>query len=116
VDDNGYSSTDGTKVQIWDCNGGQAQNWTVGTDGSIRVNGKCLDVSGAGVSNGSPVVLWDCDGAANQQWIPQLGYLYNPVSGRCLDDPGGSTTDGTQLDLWSCNGDGANQQWKLPTS
>ncbi|MGH3267384.1 MAG: arabinofuranosidase catalytic domain-containing protein, partial [Trebonia sp.] len=29
VDDNGLSSANGTKIQMWDCNGGANQSWTV---------------------------------------------------------------------------------------
>ena len=113
VDDNGNSSANGTKVQMWDCNGGAAQNWTIETDGTIRINGSCMDITGAGTGNGTLVELWTCNGGGNQQWLPVNGMLVNPVSGRCLDDPGFNTTNGTQLEIWDCNG-GSNQQWAIP--
>ncbi|MBM9502975.1 SGNH/GDSL hydrolase family protein [Actinacidiphila acididurans] len=112
LDVNGGSSTAGTAVQIWGCNGTAAQTWTAGTDGTLRAVGKCLDATANGTANGTPVEIWDCNGGANQQWQPYNGGFRNPVSGRCLDDPALSTTDGTQLELWDCNG-GANQQWTL---
>src|ERR1022692_5148947 len=68
VDDNGNSSTPGTKVQMWDCNGGAAQSWTFPGDGTIRINGGCIDITGAGTANGTLVELWTCNGGANQQW------------------------------------------------
>ncbi|WP_225447098.1 ricin-type beta-trefoil lectin domain protein [Streptacidiphilus sp. PB12-B1b] len=114
VDDNTGSSADGTHVQMWDCNGTSAQNWTVETDGTIRINGKCMDITNASTADGAPVELWDCNGGGNQQWQAQAGMLVNPVSGKCLDDTGYNITDGTQLELWTCNG-GSNQQWTLPT-
>jgi hypothetical protein len=114
VDDNGGSATNGSKVEIWDCDGvTAAQNWTIETDGTIRINGSCLDITGAGTSNGTLTELWTCNGGANQQWLPVNGTLVNPVSGRCLDDPGFTTTNGTQLEIWDCNG-GSNQQWAIP--
>jgi len=113
VDDNANSSAPGTKVQMWDCNGGASQNWTVQGDGTIRINGGCMDITGAGTSNGTLVELWTCNSGANQQWQAVAGTLVNPVSGRCLDDPAFNTTNGTQLVIWTCNG-GANQQWHLP--
>ena len=113
VDDNTGSSANGTKVQMWDCNGTAAQNWTIETDGTIRINGSCMDITGAGTANGTLVELWTCNGGGNQQWLPVNGMLVNPVSGRCLDDPGFTTTNGTQLDIWDCNG-GSNQQWAIP--
>jgi hypothetical protein len=113
VDDSGLSTANGTKIQLWDCNGGANQQWTVESDGTLRVYGKCMDITGANYSNGTNIELWDCNGGANQQWQAQNGTLVNPASGKCLDDPGSNTANGTQLDLWTCNG-GTNQQWHLP--
>jgi len=113
VDDNGLSSANGTKIQIWDCNGGANQSWTVEPDGTLQVYGKCMDITGANYNNGTNIELWQCNGGANQQWRASNGTLVNPASGKCLDDPNSNTADGTQLDLWTCNG-GANQQWHLP--
>lgn len=102
---------DGTKVQVWDCQNGNAnQNWTLYPDGSVRNFGKCLDLSAYGTTNGTKVQLWDCTGASNQVWQPYNGGLRNPVSGRCLDDPSSSLTNGTQFQLYDCNGTNA-QQW-----
>jgi hypothetical protein len=113
VDDNGQSSANGTKIQIWDCNGGANQSWTVASNGTLQVYGKCLDITGASTANGALIELWQCTGGANQQWQASNGELVNPASGKCLDDPGSNTANGTQLDLWTCNS-GTNQQWHLP--
>jgi hypothetical protein len=113
VDDNAGSSTDGTIVQIWACNGGSNQNWTVETNGTIEINGKCLDIANNSTADGALIDLWDCNGGGNQQWEAEGSTIVNPQSGKCLDDPAGSSTEGTQLDLWTCNG-GANQNWELP--
>jgi ricin-type beta-trefoil lectin protein/glycosyl hydrolase family 95 len=114
VDDNNGSGANGTRVQIWDCDGSApAQNWTVNTNGTITIDGGCLDITGANTANGTLIELWTCNGGANQQWTATSGQLINPASGKCLDDPGSSTANGTQLELWTCNG-GANQQWHLP--
>ena len=114
LDDFTASKVSGTKIDLWDCNGSSAQQWTQ-TAGTLQVNGKCLDVTGAGTVNGSPVELWDCNGGANQRWEPANGTLVNPVSGRCLDVPGFDTTNGVQLDIWDCN-NGANQKWNVPVA
>jgi hypothetical protein len=114
VDANGGSSTPGTKVQMWDCNGNAtSQGWTMESNGTVGINGQCLDITGATYSNGTLVEEWTCNGGANQQWIAVNGELVNPASGACLDDPAFNTTEGTQLDLWTCNG-GSNQQWSVP--
>jgi len=114
VDANGGSSANGTKIQMWPCNGNaSSQSWTMASNGTVQINGNCLDITGASYSNGTLIEEWTCNGGANQQWLAVNGELVNPVSGRCLDDPAFSTTEGTQLDLWTCNG-GSNQQWSVP--
>jgi hypothetical protein len=115
LDDNGDRSTNGNKIDIWDCNGTPAQNWTAEPDGTVQVNGKCLDVYQNGYANGSRTDLYTCvKGAMNQQWRLQAnGNLVSLASGKCLDDPGLSTTNGTQLDIWSCVNQ-ANESWTLP--
>ncbi len=113
VDDNGGSTTAGSHIQIWTCNGTGAQNWTVASDGTLQVEGGCMDVTGQGTSNGTLVELWTCNGGANQKWTASNGELVSAQSGKCLDDPGFSTTPGTQLEIWTCNG-GSNQEWTVP--
>jgi hypothetical protein len=58
------SSQDGTRVQIWRCNGTKAQNWLFITQtGEIRGPGnKCLDVSNGDSGNGTAVQLYECNG------------------------------------------------------
>ena len=108
------SSANGTAVQLYDCNGSNAQNWTVGTDGTIRGLGKCLDVAAAGTANGSLVQIYDCNGTGAQQWQSQSnGTLRNPVSNKCLDASNNSSANGTRLQIWDCFA-GANQRWTLP--
>jgi O-glycosyl hydrolase len=113
VDDNAGSATNGTIIEMWDCTGGAAQNWTVASNGTVGINSKCLDITGGSTANGALIEEWTCNGGGNQQWVAVNGLLMNPASGKCLDDPGFNTTEGTQLDLWTCNG-GSNQQWSAP--
>ncbi len=44
VDDSNDSSANGTKIVIGDCNGSAGQNWAIEPDGTIRINGKCMDI------------------------------------------------------------------------
>src|SRR3569833_199067 len=60
VDVNAASSANGTAVQLYDCNGSAAQQWTVGSDGSIKALGKCMDLTAAGTANGTQVQLYAC--------------------------------------------------------
>jgi lysophospholipase L1-like esterase len=110
LDDTGAGTADGTKIEIWSCNGGSAQKWTAYSDGTLRVQGKCLDAKSSGLVNGTLVQLYTCNGTGAQLWQSSNGGYRNVQAGRCLDDPGFSAVDGTQLALWDCNG-GANQKW-----
>ena len=115
IDDDDASTESGTAIQLWDCNGTDAQSWAWSSgDGTLHALGKCMDVTGGGTANGTQVQLWDCNGTGAQQWRWRNQYrLVNPQSGRCLDATGGSTADGTRLQIWDCNGT-ATQTWYLP--
>jgi len=114
VDVRGANSANFTPVQVYTCNGTNAQQWTVVQAGStLHALGKCMDINGGGTADGTTVDLYDCNNTAAQVFIPQSnGTLYNPQSGKCLDDTGYGGS-GTQLQIWDCTGN-ANQQWKLP--
>ncbi|MFE9045941.1 lectin [Streptomyces sp. NPDC007818] len=114
LDIDNSQTADGTKVQLWTCNGTGAQRWTVGTDGTVKALGKCLDVSGGGSADGTRIQLWTCNGTGAQKWTPQAdGTVRNPQSGKCLDASGGVWNDGTPVHLWTCH-TGPNQKWTLP--
>ena len=68
-----HATAAGTRVDIWDCNGGANQQWTLSSNGTVvgRESGLCLDVTGAGTANGTAVELWGCTGGSNQQWTRQ---------------------------------------------
>ncbi|WP_051836386.1 Ig domain-containing protein [Streptomyces sp. NRRL WC-3742] len=114
VDANAGSSINGTAIDLYDCNGTAAQNWTVAGDGSLRALGKCMDVTAGATGNGAKVELYECNGTGAQVWQPQPGgALLNPQSGRCLDVPGANTANGLQLQIYDCNNTPA-QKWTLP--
>ncbi|MER6800098.1 ricin-type beta-trefoil lectin domain protein, partial [Amycolatopsis mediterranei] len=115
VDVAGASNANGTAVQLYDCNGTNAQQWTVGSDGSLQALGKCLDVTSAGTANGTTVQLWDCNGSSAQKWTANAAKnLVGTGSGKCLDATGNSSANGTRLQIWTCAST-ANQQWTLPS-
>ncbi|MFG1808643.1 polysaccharide lyase family 7 protein [Streptomyces sp. NPDC049040] len=114
VDVAAASSANGAHVQLYDCNGTAAQNWTVGnSDNTVRSLGKCMDVTAASTASGAKVQLYDCNGTAAQQWTVSNGALVNTGSGKCLDATGQSSANGNQLQIWTCTG-AANQKWTLP--
>jgi beta-glucosidase len=107
------SNTNGTKVDVYTCNGTDGQQWTEEPNSTVHADGDCLDVIGGGTADGTLVDLYTCNGTGAQVWQPQSdGALYNPQSGKCLDDTGWSTTPGTQVQIWDCTGN-ANQSWTL---
>ncbi|WP_223103951.1 endo-1,4-beta-xylanase [Dactylosporangium vinaceum] len=104
------SHTNGTRVQLYDCNGQTNQQWTYTTSKQLQVYGTmCLDAAGSG--NGTAVQIYSCNGQTNQQWnVNSNGTITGVQSGRCLDVWG--TGNGQQVQLYDCNGQ-TNQQFKL---
>ncbi|MFI2364906.1 ricin-type beta-trefoil lectin domain protein [Promicromonospora sp. NPDC019610] len=113
VDVAAASSANGTQIQLYGCNGTNAQSWDVRTDGTVRALGKCLDVADASTANGTRIQLWDCNGSAAQTWTAGADGTLRAL-GKCLDATGPSSADGTPLQLWDCFA-GANQRWTLPS-
>ncbi|MFJ5708142.1 endo-1,4-beta-xylanase [Streptomyces sp. NPDC093105] len=106
----GAVTTDGTQVQLWDCNGRTNQQWTYTAAGELRVYGdKCLDAAGTG--NGAKVQIYSCWGGDNQKWrLGSDGSIVGVQSGLCLDAAAGGTANGTLIQLYSC-WNGTNQRW-----
>ncbi|WP_327714464.1 family 16 glycosylhydrolase [Streptomyces sp. NBC_00490] len=113
VDVAGANTANGTAVQLYDCNGSAAQQWTVGSDGTIRALGKCLDVTGGGTADGTMTQLYDCNGSGAQRWaVSSANDIVNPQANKCLDVTGNNSANGTRLQIWTCSG-AANQKWTV---
>ena len=113
LDDRSASTADYNPIQVYTCNGTNAQDWTVNSNGTLTVLGDCLDVDAAGTTNGTTVDLYPCNGTGAQSWVHESnGELVNTNSGKCLDDTGYGGS-GTQVQIWTCD-DTSNQQWNLP--
>ena len=113
LDDRSASTANFNPIQVYTCNGTNAQSWTVNSNGTLTVLGDCLDVAGAGTANGTKVDLYPCNGTGAQSWVHQSnGELVNTNSGKCLDDTGYGGS-GTQAQIWSC-ADTSNQKWTIP--
>ncbi|MEV4471990.1 endo-1,4-beta-xylanase [Nonomuraea salmonea] len=110
VDVPNASTSDGTAVQLWDCNTGTNQQWSQTSSGELRVYGnKCLDAGGSG--NGARIQIYSCWGGDNQKWrVNSDGSITGVQSNLCLDAVGQGTANGTGLQLYTCHG-GANQRW-----
>ncbi|MFE0460506.1 ricin-type beta-trefoil lectin domain protein [Kitasatospora sp. NPDC058965] len=107
------SQANGATPDIWDCNGGGNQQWTVTGNGTVTVYGgaKCLDAYNNQTAPGTKIDIFDCTGGSNQQWrLNADGTLTGLQSGLCLDVTGAATGNGSALELWTCGG-GGNQKW-----
>ena len=106
----------GTRVQVWDCNGQRNQRWTYFSDRTIRssYDGRCLDLDvGAPVGNGTRIQVWDCNGWSNQQWFLWTNEppILSAFQFMCLDEDISSPThNGTRVQAWQCN-TWPNQRW-----
>jgi hypothetical protein len=71
-------NVDGAVVQLYSCNGSEAQIWTSAEDRTVRAFDKCLD------SAPGTVVITTCTGADTQQWQLINGRIRSPTSKQCL--------------------------------
>ncbi|WP_326823149.1 RICIN domain-containing protein [Streptosporangium sp. NBC_01756] len=65
------AKANGSKVQLWDCNGTGAQRWWPKSGETTLVNspsGRCLDMPGANPANGIQLQIYDCNASAAQAW------------------------------------------------
>ncbi|WP_029291353.1 arabinofuranosidase catalytic domain-containing protein [Cellulomonas sp. HZM] len=70
LDINGNGTANGTKVELWDCNGVGGQKWVQQADGSLLnpQSGRCLDAPSGVTTNGTRLQIWDCNGSAAQKF------------------------------------------------
>src|SRR5258708_4659949 len=67
LDDRSASTALFNPIQVYTCNGTNAQQWTVESNGTLEVLGMCLDVNGAGTAHGTLVHLYTCNLTAAHQ-------------------------------------------------
>ncbi|MBV8371252.1 MAG: RICIN domain-containing protein [Candidatus Eremiobacteraeota bacterium] len=114
LDDTNASTSNGTKIQEWSCNGYPQQNWTITSQGGgiytivNQLSGKALDDTNASTANGNQMQQWSPDGYPQQNWTitSQGGGIYtivNQLSGKALD-AGASMTNGAIMQQWDRNG------------
>ncbi len=108
LDLNGAVPVDGNHVQVYDCNNSVAQSWTLATDGTLRVQGKCALLVGD-----NTVQIITCDDRTPAQWRASGQLLINAANNNCLTDPSGGRTSGTGVTVTQCTGS-ASQRWSLP--
>jgi beta-glucosidase len=114
--DLGDQAANFAKIVLSTCDGAPEQAWQADTDGTVRINGKCLDISRGATAAGSVADLYTCNGTGAQLWhlVPAgTGItLVNPGSGLCLADPGDTTSEGTQLVIDPCAASDPGMSWQ----
>jgi hypothetical protein len=108
LDLTGALAFDDNHIQVFTCNSTNAQTWTLATDGTLRVMGKCALTVGD-----DTVHIVSCDARTTAQWQASNSTLVNAANGKCLTDPSGGRTSGTAVIVSACGGS-ASQRWSLP--
>src|SRR5581483_11657627 len=116
IDNYAFDQDDHNPIVVWECTGTDNQLWSAVPNAdntlTLRVHGKCLDVTSSGTTNGTLVQLYTCNKTVAQKWVVSGTALVNPNSGRCLD--GGDLTESRRLQIADCSGSIA-QQWHIGT-
>jgi hypothetical protein len=112
------STTNGTNIQMWDCNGTAAQQFrfssrdvqftSTGT-GRVGVVGKCLDAPAN--ADGTRIQINDCNGAASQQ-VTVTSASELQMLGKCLSLANGDTSNSAAVVLAPC-GATSSQVWQF---
>jgi serine/threonine protein kinase len=111
----------GSDVQVWGCNGTDAQKWALyrvaGQNSQYRVVNRgshlCLDADvGTTGQNGQEIRATSCDGLSAQTWqLGGGGTLVSVPDGFCLDaEASTSGQDGQRVQGFGCAGS-TNQMW-----
>jgi hypothetical protein len=112
------ATTNGTRIQVFDCNGTAAQQFrfssrdvqftSIGT-GQVHVVGKCLDAPNG--AEGTRVQISDCNGTPAQHvTITSAGQLQ--MLRMCLGIANGDTSNGAAVVLAPCR-ETSSQIWQL---
>ncbi|RXZ71834.1 ricin-type beta-trefoil lectin domain protein [Agromyces albus] len=109
VDVPGFSTTTGTTLGLWYCNGGgnQSFNWTA--ERELTVYGNLCVAPVDGVVAGSRLMIADCTGTPEQQWELNADLTISSVAdaGLCLATP----ENEWGLALAACDATATTQQW-----
>ncbi|MFF4658139.1 ricin-type beta-trefoil lectin domain protein [Streptomyces sp. NPDC001381] len=126
MDLSGGTTTVGTAIQIYVCNGNKSQQFRLkasdtnsdgtvedGTIGQLMVGGRCVQPNGTAA--GAAALIQACDNAvAAQRWqtlsTGQVKWMGNASANLCLAAP--ASTVSTDLTLAACNSTVAGQLWK----
>jgi hypothetical protein len=107
----------GANIQIYDCNGSDAQKFEYSADGTIKhiPSELCVDIPGGNRTNGNKLILWDCNGGSNQKFTERYGSTFcstrDRAADKCIDIPNNDTSNGSKLQIWDRNSISSAQQF-----
>ncbi|MFI6759087.1 ricin-type beta-trefoil lectin domain protein [Micromonospora sp. NPDC050417] len=107
------NSSTPVRLQVWDCSESRrkSQRWTLPSDGTVRLAGKCMEVADNSSANGAAIRLAACtSGPAQQFVINGEQQLVNRTNGKCLNIMG--TANGSRLQLGTCDNGAIRQKWQ----
>lgn len=109
VDVPGFSTTAGTALGLWYCNGGGNQSFQWTPEKQLSIYGDmCVTAAGA-LAAGDQLVIADCDGTTEQQWELRSDSTISSVQAPdlCWATP----ADQWGVTLATCDATTATQQW-----
>jgi GH43 family beta-xylosidase len=129
LDDPNSSTTAGTQLIQYPCNGASNQSWTftpvAGTSATYTVRSVaslCIDVSGRSTADNAKVIQYTCNNQTNQQYtltpvvVSGVANTFNLVavhSGKCVVPTGDSTAGNVLLVQLPCT-TATTRVWRIP--
>jgi len=119
VDVPGSDAFDGALLRMWDCNGGENQQWSFQNNQLVYLanTSKCVDLLGGDTTNGNQLGLWTCNTEDSQQWgfDSEAGTIYLASSAydatKCIRI--GGESKGDPIVIWDCDNFLDENIWKL---
>lgn len=111
LDTSGGYFANGVVEQIWTCDNGIGQVFTLASTGQLTVDGGqyCLADATSADATGTHPELFTCGSQSHERWTMRSdGSLVGDHSGLCVNAPGND--NGTQLDFEPCSGQ-THQLW-----
>jgi hypothetical protein len=109
VDVPGFSTTAGTTLGLWHCNGGGNQSFDLTPEKELSIYGDMCVAPADGLVAGGALMIDDCTGALDQKWELNADLTISSFAdpGLCLATP--SVEWG--LALAACDATATTQQW-----
>ncbi len=110
----GANAANGTPVQLYDCNGTTAQQWTVSPTAPYARWASAWMSPATARRTARPYSCGTAQGRPNQKWAVSAAHdIVNPQANKCLDATGNSSANGTRLQIWSCSGGAPTRKWTV---